>query len=75
MVWAGPVDTSKLFDFPHSHIKGTSVLKVGWADMPYVCWENTLLRAVLCSVIKYAKKFRLFWLLGLHETVSVSREA
>ena len=30
--------TSKLLESPYSHIKGNSVLKACWADMPYVCW-------------------------------------
>ena len=35
---APPVAISKLLESPYSHIKGNSVLKVCWADMPYVCW-------------------------------------
>ena len=35
--------TSTLLESSYSHIKGNSVLKACWADMPcvHVCWENT----------------------------------
>ena len=34
ILWVEAVATSKLLESPYSHIKGNSVLKACWADMP-----------------------------------------
>ena len=34
IAWVEPVATPKHMDYPSFHIKGNSVLKVCWADMP-----------------------------------------
>ena len=34
----GQASTLKLIDPPLYHIKGKSVMKACWADMPYNCW-------------------------------------
>ena len=38
--WDGAYGHIKELGFPHSHIKGNSVLKACWANIPYVCWVH-----------------------------------
>ena len=37
-IWVKPQATSKQLYSSHSHIKGKSILKACWADIPYICW-------------------------------------
>ena len=42
--------TLKLLEPPYSHIKGNSVLKACWAEMPYVCWGEHCMQHVAIYV-------------------------
>ena len=47
--------TSKDIEYLHSHIKGNSVLKACWADMPKYTRENTVVSKGTLSTTLYIR--------------------